>query len=62
MEGCLRCNAFLHLGNKCWDTYYERQHLGIKHPCKFPRLESDMDSDREARSDLLLGVTNITAV
>eukprot|EP00957_Ditylum_brightwellii_P006460 489819-Ditylum_brightwellii.AAC.1 len=47
LEGCLRCNAFLHLDNKCCDTYHEKKHLGIKHPCKLPRPESEMDSDRE---------------
>eukprot|EP00957_Ditylum_brightwellii_P175050 13328401-Ditylum_brightwellii.AAC.1 len=61
LDGCLSCNVFLHLDNKCWDTYYEKQHLGIKHPCKLLRPESDMHSDRETRLDLLLGVSNITA-
>eukprot|EP00957_Ditylum_brightwellii_P151057 11502706-Ditylum_brightwellii.AAC.1 len=62
LEGCLRCNVFLHLDNKCLDTYHKRQHLDIKHPRKLPRPESVKDSDRETRSDLLLGVSNITAL
>eukprot|EP00957_Ditylum_brightwellii_P053176 4031983-Ditylum_brightwellii.AAC.1 len=47
LEGFLRCNAFLDFDNKCYNTYHERQQLGIKHPYKLPRPTSGMDSDKE---------------
>eukprot|EP00957_Ditylum_brightwellii_P027743 2097121-Ditylum_brightwellii.AAC.1 len=43
-EGCIRCNEYAHLDEKCWDVFHEKKHLGMRLPRKVIRKDEQQDS------------------
>eukprot|EP00957_Ditylum_brightwellii_P021157 1595052-Ditylum_brightwellii.AAC.1 len=38
-EGCIRCNKYVHLDEKCWNMFHDKNHLGMRLPRKLVRQD-----------------------
>eukprot|EP00957_Ditylum_brightwellii_P093964 7155029-Ditylum_brightwellii.AAC.1 len=65
-EGCIRCNEYVHLDEKCWDMIHDKKHLGMRLPRKVVRGDKRQDEQQDERQDSSLGsnvsCTNIVPV
>eukprot|EP00957_Ditylum_brightwellii_P052612 3989182-Ditylum_brightwellii.AAC.1 len=57
-EGCIRCNEYVHLGEKSWGMFHDKKHLRMRLPRKVVR----QDNQRDSSLDSNMSCTNVDTV
>eukprot|EP00957_Ditylum_brightwellii_P004178 318384-Ditylum_brightwellii.AAC.1 len=58
-EGCIRCNEYVHLNEKCWDMFHDKKHLEMRLPMKVVRQDDQQDERRDSSLGSNMLCTNV---